>query len=190
VIPAIAPDALDRPPPTLHAQELTLRPWRPSDAANVATAYQDPAIQRWHARSLTEVEAVEWIASMRQRWVSGTGISWAVLRGAELVGHIGFKAFNLADGVAETTYWIVAPARGHNIAPRALLISCQWMFDAIGFRRLELRHSTLNGSSCRVAAKTGFTAEGVLRQQARHADGWHDMHLHARLAGDQFVSVG
>ena len=33
----------------------------------------------------------------------------------------------------------------------------------------------------RVAAKAGFTAEGTLRSALLHADGWHDMHLHARV---------
>jgi RimJ/RimL family protein N-acetyltransferase len=36
----------------------------------------------------------------------------------------------------------------------------------------------------RVAAKAGFTAEGTLRSALLHADGWHDMHLHARVQGD------
>ena len=36
----------------------------------------------------------------------------------------------------------------------------------------------------RVAAKAGFTAEGTLRSALLHADGWHDMHLHARVLGD------
>jgi RimJ/RimL family protein N-acetyltransferase len=35
-----------------------------------------------------------------------------------------------------------------------------------------------------VAAKAGFDLEGTLRSAMRHPDGWHDMHLHARLAGD------
>ena len=43
-------------------------------------------------------------------------------------------------------------------------------------------HSTANAASCRVAEKAGFAPEGVLRQSVRHLDGWHDMHLHARVA--------
>ena len=36
----------------------------------------------------------------------------------------------------------------------------------------------------RVAAKAGFALEGTLRSAMRHPDGWHDMHLHARVRGD------
>lgn len=41
---------------------------------------------------------------------------------------------------------------------------------------------TANAASCRVALKAGFAAEGTRRSAALHADGWHDMHLHARIA--------
>ena len=36
-----------------------------------------------------------------------------------------------------------------------------------------------------MAAKAGYVLEGTRRQQALHWDGWHDMHLHARLQGDR-----
>jgi len=34
-----------------------------------------------------------------------------------------------------------------------------------------------------VAVKSGFEAEGTERGAELHTDGWHDMHLHARIAG-------
>jgi len=48
--------------------------------------------------------------------------------------------------------------------------------------RLELIHATDNHASCRAAAKAEFHVEGTMRRQGHHVDGWHDMHLHARLA--------
>ncbi len=40
----------------------------------------------------------------------------------------------------------------------------------------------IDPASCRVAEKAGFAPEGVRYRSARHADGHHDMHVHARLA--------
>ncbi|MEU1023512.1 GNAT family protein, partial [Streptomyces sp. NPDC005904] len=57
-----------------------------------------------------------------------------------------------------------------------------------GLHRLELTHATANEASCRVALKAGFPAEGTKRSALLHADGWHDMHLHARIAGDAEVA--
>ncbi|MET7707718.1 GNAT family protein [Micromonospora sp. NPDC005413] len=61
--------------------------------------------------------------------------------------------------------------------------TAQWV-DRWPLHRLALEHSTANTASCRVATRAGFRAEGVLRGSVRHADGWHDMHLHALLATD------
>ena len=36
----------------------------------------------------------------------------------------------------------------------------------------------------RVAEHAGYPLEGTKRRESLHRDGWHDMHLHARLAGD------
>lgn len=47
--------------------------------------------------------------------------------------------------------------------------------------RLELEHAVDNTASCRVALKAGYAYEGTRRSAALHADGWHDMHLHAHL---------
>jgi len=41
-----------------------------------------------------------------------------------------------------------------------------------------------NLPSCRVDIKTGFDFEGVKRRAGLHLDGWHDMHLHARINDD------
>ena len=49
---------------------------------------------------------------------------------------------------------------------------------------VELIHSTRNPASCRVAENAGYKLEGTKRREALHADGWHDMHLHARLIDD------
>ncbi len=60
-----------------------------------------------------------------------------------------------------------------------------WSFDTLRLHRVELCHSTANKASCRVAQYAGFTLEGTKRAEARHIDGWPDMHLHSRLDSDR-----
>ena len=55
-----------------------------------------------------------------------------------------------------------------------------WAFESIGLHRLELLHSVQNVPSCGVAGRAGFVLEGT-RRSSLHADGWHDMHLHALI---------
>jgi RimJ/RimL family protein N-acetyltransferase len=49
---------------------------------------------------------------------------------------------------------------------------------------LNISHSTANTASCRVAERTNYPLEGTLRQAIKHADGWHDWHLHGAVADD------
>lgn len=101
---------------------------------------------------------------------------WAVVdpgTGA-LLGRVALRNMLLGDRAAEVAYWTVAAARGRGVAPPGVTALARWAFG-VGFHR--------NEASCRVATKTGFALEGTKRSALLHPDGWHDMHLHARLEG-------
>lgn len=164
--------------------ELTLRPWRSADAPAVVRAYQDLAIQQWHVRTMSSLEAEAWVASWPERWAAETGAGWAVCDDQGLLARMSLRTLELAEGVGEVAYWVLPEARGRGVAPRALRAMSTWLFADVGLHRIELAHSTQNIGSCRVASKAGFVLEGTKRQQGLHLDGWHDMHLHARVQGD------
>ena len=174
--------ALDQP--VLAAEGLTVRPWRAGDHPAVVAAFADPAIQRWHCRTLTDAEALGWIGDGSHRWGAETAASWAVTDGDEVAGQVGLRGVRLDEGRAAISYWVLPQARGRRVASRALSALTRWCFADLGLHRLELHHSTLNEASCRVAERAGYAAEGTKRAEALHADGWHDMHAHARLATD------
>ncbi|MEU6091071.1 GNAT family N-acetyltransferase [Streptomyces sp. NPDC047085] len=187
--PVLPPGTLARiPQPVLPTGDgLVLRPWRPEDAPAVHAAFQDPVLNQWHLRSSdSEEEVAGWIEEWRKTWQGEDNAQWAVADADtdELLGRVAVRQIMLADGVAEVAYWTVARARGRGVAARATHTVTRWAFEEIGFQRLELLHSTANQASCRVAVKTGFALEGTKRRALLHADGWHDMHLHARVRGD------
>jgi RimJ/RimL family protein N-acetyltransferase len=171
--------------PDIYAGDLTLRPWLPSDRSTVVAAYADPGIQQWHCRSMTNEEATDWIAHWPGRWRTETGAGWAVLDEGKVAGQISLRRLDLPSGLAEVSYWVLPAARGRRVAPRALAALTRWSFGTLGLHRIEVSHSTRNQASCRVAWHAGFMPEGTKRAELLHTDGWHDMHLHARLATDK-----
>lgn len=183
--PVVPAGAMNRmPQPTLDGDGLVLRPWETGDAPVVVAAYEDPDIRRWHARTMDDVaEAAVWVADQNARWVGERGANWAVVRGGEVVGRVGLNGIDLDEGSGELAYWVVPSARGAGIASRAAVQLTEWALGTLGLHRVALEHSTENLASCSVADRAGFTAEGVRRSAVLHADGWHDMHLHARIAG-------
>ena len=170
--------------PTLQAGDLVLRPWADGDAGALLAAFADAEIQRWHARTVeSEPEARALIARYRQAWRSETGAHWAIT-GPGVLGRVALRAVDLGEGRAEVAYWVAPAARGRGAAPRAAIALSAWALGELGLHRLDLEHSVVNAASCRVAQKAGFAAEGIRRSAVLHADGWHDMHLHARIQGD------
>ncbi|TCO47596.1 RimJ/RimL family protein N-acetyltransferase [Kribbella antiqua] len=165
---------------------LVLRPWQGSDAAAVRDAFACPDIQRWHVRRLDSLEeAREWAGQWAYRWDNETAASWAAVDGDDQpLGQIGLRNISLAEGSAGVSYWVTPAARGRGIAARSVDALSAWAFGLIGFNRLNIQHSTANTASCRVAERTGYTLEGTLRQAIKHADGWHDWHVHGRLRTD------
>lgn len=183
VEPALRAGTLGRiDQPVLRAGGLTLRPWQEADAGTLARAYADSDIQRWHARTMDEREAAEWVASRASRWRADAGADWAVTGDDAVLGRVGLRRIDLDQGLAEVLFWVLPEARGRGVASTALLALTDWAFGEIGFHRLELEHSAANAGSCAVAGAAGYPLEGTKRASVRHADGWHDMHLHARVA--------
>ncbi|MCX4760752.1 GNAT family N-acetyltransferase [Streptomyces sp. NBC_01275] len=177
-----------RPQPVLPTGDgLVLRPWRAEDAPAVHAAFQDPLIHQWHVRSADSVaEVAGWIEEWTAGWAGERIAQWAVADADtdRLLGRAALREIHLGDGMAEVAYWTTAAARGRGVAARATTALARWALDEIGLHRLELLHATANQASCRVAAKAGFTLEGTKRSALLHVDGWHDMHLHARVRGD------
>ncbi|SDO70893.1 Protein N-acetyltransferase, RimJ/RimL family [Streptomyces sp. cf386] len=150
-------------------------------------AFQDPEIHRWHVRAAdSEAEVGGWIEEWVRAWAEERAPQWAVADADTdgLLGRVALREIHLDDGTAEVAYWTTAEARGQGVAARATTTLARWALDDIGFHRLELLHAVRNEASCRVAAKAGFLLEGTKRSSALHRDGWHDMHLHARVQGD------
>jgi RimJ/RimL family protein N-acetyltransferase len=140
----------------------------------------------------THDEARAWIAGWATRWDNETDASWAIVdnRDDQPIGQVGLRTISLFEASAHLSYWVLPDARGTGVAVRATHALTQWTFDVVRLHRVSLEHSTANLASCRVATKLGFDVEGTLRGAARHADGWHDMHKHARLRTDNRRSGG
>ncbi|MGN5381594.1 GNAT family N-acetyltransferase [Streptomyces sp. MUSC 14] len=165
---------------------LQLRPWHLDDADTLLTAAEDPAIRRWNRFAVgSRAEAHARIERMHARWRAETSAVWAVAGpDGPAVGLCAWGDIDLHAGSAEIVYWLLPAARGGGIAVEATRRLSRWALDDLGLHRLRLCHSVANPASCRVAEKAGYTYEGTQRSALLHADGWHDQHLHARVAGD------
>jgi RimJ/RimL family protein N-acetyltransferase len=86
-------------------------------------------------------------------------------------------------GQAELGYIVAREARGRGVASAALRLLTEWGFER-GLERLELRISSDNEASMRVAVRCGYVREGVLRSLYFKAGDRTDVVVYSRLRTD------
>ncbi len=86
-------------------------------------------------------------------------------------------------GEVELGYIVAPEARGRGVATEALRLLTEWAL-ARGFQRLELRMSSDNERSIRVAERCGYVAEGVLRSVHFKQGRRGDVAVYSRLPSD------
>jgi RimJ/RimL family protein N-acetyltransferase len=179
-------DGAVEPAPVVPGDRVVLTRWTDADVPAVLELAADPVTRRG-APSLRRVgtkdDARAWLAGRS----SPTRVDWAV-RDAEtgrFLGRVGLHHVDPSLGQADIGYGTTPSARGQGVATRAVEAACRHGFEALGLRRITLRHAVGNTASCHVAMACGFVLEGVERAVLDDGEGgFDDVHLHARLADD------
>jgi RimJ/RimL family protein N-acetyltransferase len=155
------------PDPPLADEAILLRPPSPADVPAIATACADPEIARWTTipTPYTPAHARRFVAQTRRWWEAGrTGAVFAIIErsSGRLVGMVGLEPAE--SGLAEIGYWVAPEARRRGYATRAVRLVSAWAFADPALVRLELHTLAGNVASAAVAARAGFTHEGIARR--------------------------
>jgi RimJ/RimL family protein N-acetyltransferase len=165
-----------------------LRPWRDSDVAPLVAACQDPEIPRWTRvpAKYTEADARRYLQQRFDTAFAGLAAPFAIVRApdGDLLGSISLMRPEWEHLRAEVGYWLAREARGEGHATRAVGLICEWGFRALGLERIGLLAATENMASQRVAERSGFAREAVLRSYMASGEERHDMVAYALLASD------
>lgn len=80
-------------------------------------------------------------------------------------GRLALMRIDAANGVAEVGHILFGPrlARSRG-ATEAIFLLARWVFDGLGYRRLEWKCDNRNEPSKRAATRFGFSYEGLFRQ--------------------------
>jgi RimJ/RimL family protein N-acetyltransferase len=166
-----------------------LRPWRDADLVGLVAACQDPEISRWTRvpSPYGEADARAYLLQRHDVVQAGTAAPFAVVSSEDhalLLGSIALMRLDWRHARAEVGYWLAAPARGAGHATRAVRLVCRWGFEQLALERVELLAATANPASQRVAERSGFTREAVLRSYLRGREGRQDMVAFGLLLSD------
>jgi RimJ/RimL family protein N-acetyltransferase len=172
---------------TLTIDELTLRPWRPSDATALLAACQDPEIARWAGmpQPFQTSDADAFIEGAFEMWRDGTGAPFAIVETASdrLLGAV--TRFGPEGHQATFGCWVVPQARGRGIGTRVLRLLAEWTLATTPVLRLHVFIMVGNEVSERMVERAGFQREGVLRAWDVLDDGSAvDCVVYSRLRSD------
>ncbi len=104
---------------------------------------------------------------------------------AHLLGSVSLMRFDWDHRRAEVGYWLAREARGGGHVTRAVRLICRFGFERLGLERIDLLAATGNPASQRVAERSGFTREAVLRSFFEGKGERQDMVAFGLLATDR-----
>lgn len=164
-----------------------LRPFRPSDAAAVAAAVQDVAIQEAFPElphPFGEADALERFAAGAVGAAAGSGLELAVVdEGDRVLGALDLALSSGDPGLGELGWWLARDARGRGVMTIAVGVIADHARAALGVARLEALLEPGNERSARVAARVGFAWEARRRAYRPGRAGRRDLDCWVRVAG-------
>ncbi len=186
--PAVAP-ALPPAPPPLGDGAMLLRPYSDADVPDMVRACSDPETQRWLfvlPTPYTESDAREFLVRAAAGWEQKHEAYYCIADAASdrLLGGIALHADEAWAGAAEIGYHVAPWARRRGVATAAARLVAHWGLDVLGLARVQILADTRNAGSCAVAARLGFTREGLRRRDHGREGDLGDHAVFSLLADD------
>lgn len=174
----------------IETERLILRPYTVCDAEDM---YQNWASSDEVTRYLTwpTHTGADATRKLLELWVDNyqnpAVYHWGItLKGNDtVVGDISVVHMNEKTAAAELGWCMGQAWWGQGIMPEAALAVRDYLFDRVGFHRVEARHDKNNPKSGRVMQKIGMQYEGTQRASDINNQGICDMVLYAILREDR-----
>ena len=153
--------------PVLHANGITLRELRVSDAASLLTLLTTEEVTRFISPPPTTVEGferfIQWAQAERQ---AGRYVCFAVVPNGHdtAVGLFQVRQLDPLFGTAEWGFALGSAHWGSGLFVAGAELILEFSFDVIGVHRIEARAAVENGRGNGALRKIGAVQEGILRK--------------------------
>ena len=176
---------------TIETERLILRQFTMDDAEpmfrNWASDDQVTKHLTWPTHTDVEVSKMvlsDWTSHYRER----DFYNWAIVlkeNGPEPIGNISVVKINPKVDGAAMGYCMSRAHWSKGVMAEALTALIDFLFDRVGFKRIEADHDPNNPASGRVMEKSGMLHEGIMRQAGRSNQGIIDVSRWAILRQDR-----
>ncbi len=168
-----------------QARNVLLRPFRRKDADALFEAASSslPELNRWLPWAVLtwqHRDAMSFLRDSAAAWSEGRAWDFSIRRIDDPDRHLGNVSvwFTARQArVGEIGYWVRTDETGKGVATEAVARCLAVAFDELNMHRVVLRIAVGNVASEQIAAKLGFTREGLLREEVLVNGVWLDHSL-------------
>lgn len=177
-----------------YTNRLVLRPFRRRDVGTLHAAVDS---------SIEELRPwLPWVdgynRGFAQRFIRESAGSWADRRAFDFtvrkqvdpnrhIGNVSVWQTSQQNSTGEVGYWVRSGETGNGYGTEAAAAVVKIGFEELDFHKVVLRIAVGNIASERIAAKIGFTLEGILRDEVKVGDEWLDHTAWSMLAPEWLV---
>jgi [ribosomal protein S5]-alanine N-acetyltransferase len=171
--------------PTLKTERLSLRPFLPEDADEVARMCADESVSQYIPTMpypYTREAATTWLITHQDKADSGKELILAITEktSARLMGSIGL-VMTPEHRRAELGYWLGKEFRCHGFMTEAAKAMIDYCFSELQLEAVTCHHIKPNIASGRVMQKAGMKYEGCRRKFYFHRGNFYDILLYSVL---------
>lgn len=134
-------------------------------------------------RELSDSEA--FVASVVNAPADHFELVFAIRKGGEFIGLIGYKDTDKLNQKTEIGYWLSKDHQKQGIVSRSVERLCAYAFDQMGINRIQIKCAVGNVPSKRIPQRLGFKFEGIERAGELMPDGtFTDLEVYSKLKFD------
>ncbi len=118
----------------------------------------------WVNSNSTLAETESFIRSAKEKFANNAGYQAGIWYQGKLVGLISLHNMNWTHSNVSMGYWLGEKYNGQGIMTAACETLISYVFTELKLHRMEIRCAEGNERSRAIAARLGFTQEGVIRE--------------------------
>jgi len=138
----------------------------------------------WVDATQTVDDTLSFIRSSLEQFASNRGFAAGIWSDGRFCGVVGTHKLDLLNRKGEIGYWLARSFQGQGIVTEACRAVVTHLFEERGLNRVVIHCAVGNKKSCAVAARLGFSEEGLAREAQLLHGGFHDLRRFAMLKKD------
>ncbi|MCK5177549.1 MAG: GNAT family N-acetyltransferase [Candidatus Aenigmarchaeota archaeon] len=164
--------------------KIKLRHTQVRDANRFYDILNNPNFIFLSAKPKSIKEEKEYLRKTKEKRKANFEYSFTIIHEGNVVGGIGIKINQHRKYIGEIGYFIDENYHGLGIATKAVKILENFGFTKLELKRIEILMNPRNKASIKVALKSGYLKEGILKKALENNGKFEDAIIYAKINND------